>query len=320
MQRFIIRRLLQAIVLLWAVMSLSFLLINLAPGGPEAALTQNPRITKEQIQAIRASFGLDKPLYEQYVTWMVKSFTLDFGKSFSQPISTWDAISGRILPTLQLGLFSYLIGMLGIPIGIYAAKNRGKMGDNVVRILTVVGSCMPVWWLSLLLIIILANTVKWFPQNERPLMPTSGTEVIPILSWFGHLMIPAALLSSGTLIAFTRFVRAETLEVLSQDYVRTAESKGLPPKQVNRWHVLRNSLIPIVTLLGYFLPSLLSGAIITETIFNWPGMGRLYFQAAGSRDTPVLLAILFMTTIATILGTLLADIGYGLVDPRVRYT
>jgi peptide/nickel transport system permease protein len=300
-------------------MSLSFLLINLAPGGPEAALTQNPRLTREQIENIRASFGLNKPLYEQYFTWMVKTFTLDFGKSYSQPLPTWDVISGRIWPTVQLGFFSYLIGMLGIPIGIYAAKHRGKMGDNLVRVLTVLGSCMPVWWISLLLIIVLANTLKWFPQNERPLLPTSGSDAIPFLSWFGHLIIPAALLSTGTLIAFTRFVRAETLEVLSQDYVRTAESKGLPASQVSRWHVLRNSLIPIVTLLGYFLPTLLSGAIITEQIFNWPGMGRLFIQAATSRDMPVLLAILFLTTILTIIGTLLADIGYGLVDPRVRY-
>jgi peptide/nickel transport system permease protein len=133
-------------------------------------------------------------------------------------------------------------------------------------------------------------------------------------------MIPAAILSTGVLIAFTRFVRAETLEVLNQDYVRTANAKGLSEKKVSRSHVFRNSLIPIVTLLGYLLPALISGAAITETIFNWPGMGKLFIQAATSRDMPILLAIIFFSTILSILGTLLADITYGLVDPRVRYT
>jgi peptide/nickel transport system permease protein len=310
MRRFIIRRALQSILLLWAVMSLSWLLIATAPGGPEAFLVENPRVTAEQREAIRASFGLNKPLYEQYATWMARIVTLDFGRSYTNPLPAMQLIGERVWPTMQLGFFSYVIGMLGIPIGIYAARHRGKLGDNVVRVLTVIGSAMPAWWLALMVIIILANTIKWFPQGE-------GKDGFG--AWFLHLLIPALLLSSGTLIAFTRFVRAETLEVLAQDYVRTAEAKGLSVKQVSRWHIFRNSLIPVVTLLGFFLPTLLSGAIITETIFNWPGMGRLFFQAANGRDMPVLLGILFFTTILTIVGTFLADIGYALVDPRVRY-
>jgi peptide/nickel transport system permease protein len=184
------------------------------------------------------------------------------------------------------------------------------MGDNIVRVVTVLGSCMPVWFLSLLFILVAANTIHWFPQGQG----TGG-----IGPWFLHLMIPAALLSVGTLIGFTRFVRSETLEVLGQDYVRTAKAKGLDTNQVNRWHVFRNSLIPVVTLLGFFLPTLVSGAIITETIFNWPGIGRLFYQAATGRDMPVMLGITFIGSVATIVGTLLADIGYGVVDPRVRY-
>jgi peptide/nickel transport system permease protein len=291
-------------------MSLTFLLVNIAPGGPEVVLTQNPKLTREQVEAIRVSYGLDKPLYEQYVTWMSRIAVFDFGRSYTNPRPASQLVVERISATAQLGLASYLIGMLGIPLGIYAARRRGKLGDNVVRVITVIGSCMPVWWISLMVIIILANTVKWFPQGEG----TGG-----IGPWFLHLMIPAALLSTGVLISFTRFVRAETLEVLSQDYVRTAVAKGLPGKEVNRWHVFRNSLIPVVTLLGYLLPALVSGAIITEQIFQWPGMGRLFFQAASSRDMPVLLCILYIGTILTVIGTLLADIGYGLVDPRVRY-
>lgn len=311
MRRFIIRRLLQSVFLLWAVMSLSWLLINLAPGGPDIVLTQNPRLTRDQIAAIRESYGFNKPLYEQYFIWMGRILTFDLGRSYFNPLPAMELIGQRIWPTLQLGFFSYLIGMLGIPIGITAAQHRGKMRDNVIRVITVIGSSMPAWWLSLMLIIILANTVKWFPQGQ-------GKDSIG--AWFLHLMIPAALLSTGTLIAFTRYVRNETLEVLNQDYVRTAQAKGLTDKDVARWHVFRNSLIPVVTLLGSFLPFLLSGAIITETIFNWPGMGRLYFDAASQRDMPILLGILYVSTVLTIFGTLLADIGYSFVDPRIRYT
>lgn len=318
MRRFIIRRVLQSLLLIWAVMSLTFLLVNIAPGGPDVVLAQNPKLTREQISAIRDSYGLNKPLYEQYVVWMGRIVTFDFGRSYTNPRQAAALVLDRIPATAQLGLASYLIGMLGIPLGIYAARRRGKLGDNIVRVITVVGSCMPVWWISLMVIIILANTIRWFPQGEGKLFPGPG-ESGGFGPWFLNLMIPAALLSSGVLIGFTRFVRAETLEVLSQDYVRTAYAKGLPLKQVNRWHVFRNSLIPVVTLLGYLLPSLVSGAIITETIFQWPGMGRLFFQSASSRDMPVLLCILYIGTILTVIGTLLADIGYGLVDPRVRY-
>lgn len=318
MRRFIIRRVLQSLLLIWAVMSLTFLLVNIAPGGPDVVLAQNPKLTREQISAIRDSYGLNKPLYEQYVVWMGRIVTFDFGRSYTNPRQAAALVLDRIPATAQLGLASYLIGMLGIPLGIYAARRRGKLGDNIVRVITVVGSCMPVWWISLMVIIILANTIRWFPQGEGKLFPGPG-ESGGFGPWFLNLMIPAALLSSGVLIGFTRFVRAETLEVLSQDYVRTAYAKGLPLKEVNRWHVFRNSLIPVVTLLGYLLPSLVSGAIITETIFQWPGMGRLFFQSASSRDMPVLLCILYIGTILTVIGTLLADIGYGLVDPRVRY-
>ncbi|MBN9387156.1 MAG: ABC transporter permease [Chloroflexi bacterium] len=310
MRRFIIRRVLQSILLIWAVMSLTFLLINIAPGGPDAILAQNPKLTKDQIAAIRESYGLNKPLYEQYIVWMGRIVTFDFGRSYTNPFPAVQRVFERVPNTAELGLASYLIGMLGIPIGIYAARHRGKFGDNFIRVVTVIGSCMPVWWISLMVIFILAATLRWFPQGEGQ----GG-----VLPWFVNLIIPAALLSTGTLISFTRFVRAETLEVLSQDYVRTANAKGLAAGQVNRWHVFRNSLIPVVTLLGYLLPTLVSGAIITEQIFQWPGMGRLFYQSAVSRDMPVLLCILYISTILTVLGTLLADIGYGLVDPRVRY-
>jgi peptide/nickel transport system permease protein len=169
---------------------------------------------------------------------------------------------------------------------------------------------VPTWWLGLSIIVFLSSTIGWFPNGQ-------GSD--SIVDWASHIIIPASLLGLGGLIGFTRFVRSEVLEVLNQDYVRTARAKGLAEGTVQRAHVLRTALIPVVTILGGLLPSLLSGAIIMEGIFNWPGMGRLFLEAASSRDYPLLLGMLLMGTVLTIVGAFLADIGYGLVDPRVRY-
>lgn len=311
MTHFIIRRIIQSLLLLWAVMTLSFILTRIAPGGPEAIYFENRNIGPEEIAAIRRARGLDDPWFVQYFTWLWQTITFDFGVAYSyarRPVS--EVIWTKLGPTFQLGLISYLIGLIGIPLGIYAARHRGKFGDNAVRIFTVVGSAVPTFWLGLVVIIILVNTFKWFPQGQGEGGP---------LSWFVHIIIPAFILSSGAMVAFTRFVRSETIETLSQDYVRTAKAKGISEKQIRNWHVLRNSLIPVVTLLGALLPTVVSGAAIIEAIFNWPGMGQLFITAAAARDYSILMAILLMGTFLTILGTFLADIAYGWVDPRIRY-
>jgi peptide/nickel transport system permease protein len=237
---------------------------------------------------------------------------LDFGRSYSyaaRPVI--DVIGERVGPTLQLGLLSYLISFLGVPIGIYAAMRRGQLGDNVVRVLTVVGHAVPVWWLGLMLIVILNSIFGWFPN---------GMGRGSFLEWFRNIIFPAVLLAIGGIITFSRYVRSEVLEVLGQDYVRTARAKGLASNTVTWQHVMRNALMPVVTLLGYLLPGVLAGAILTETIFNWPGMGKLYYEAATTRDYPLLLAMLVLGTFLTIVGTLIADVLYGVVDPRVRFS
>lgn len=311
MTRFIIRRVIQSILLIWVVMTLSFVLTRLAPGGPEALYFQNKNIGPAEIAAIRKARGLDASIPEQYIRWLWQTITLDFGVAYSyarRPVL--DVIWAKLGPTFQLGLFSYVLALLGVPLGIYAARHRGKLGDTLVRIFTVIGTAVPHFWLGLLIIVILANTIHWFPQGQGDQGPWD---------WFIHIIIPALLLSTGGMVAFTRFVRSETIETLSQDYVRTANAKGLPQKEVNRRHVLRNSLIPVVTLLGSFLPAVLGGAALTESIFNWPGMGQLFVTAASARDYSILMAILLIGTFLTILGTFLADLAYGWVDPRIRY-
>ena len=311
MGRFVVRRLIQSTVLVFAVMTISFFLIHLTPGGPESALASNPRISAEALQRMRQRFGLDDPLPIQYVKWLSSIAQLDFGRSYAYQLPVTDVIASRAWPTLELGLLSYVVGLVGVPLGVYAASKRGAVGDLVVRFLTVVGTSVPTWWLSLSIIVFMSGTIGWFPNGQG-----DGS----FADWLRHVILPALLLGLGGLITFTRFVRSEVLEVLGQDYVRTARAKGLAERTVELAHVLRTALIPVVTLLGGLLPSLLSGAIITETIFNWPGMGRLFFEAASSRDYPLLLGMLLLGTVLTILGTLMADIGYGLVDPRVRYS
>jgi peptide/nickel transport system permease protein len=292
-------------------MTASFFLIHLTPGGPETALMQNPRVSAETMQRMRQRFGLDDPLPIRYLKWLANAAQLDFGRSYGYNLPVTDVIASRVWPTLQLEAVSYLIGLIGVPLGVYAATKRGALGDNVVRLATVIGTSVPTWWLGLSIIVLLSSTIGWFPNGQG-----SGS----LYDWARHIIIPSVLLGLGGLIGFTRFVRSEVLEVLNQDYVRTARAKGLAERDVQRAHVLRTALIPVVTILGGLLPSLLSGAIIMEQIFNWPGMGRLFIEAASSRDYPLLLGMLLLGTVLTIFGTLLADIGYGFVDPRVRYS
>jgi peptide/nickel transport system permease protein len=308
---FVARRLLQSALLLFAVMTASFFLLHAAPGGPETALLENPKLSPETVERYRERFGLNDPLPIRYVKWLRNVVLLDFGQSYAYQRPVTDVIASRAWPTLQLGILSYAIGLLGVPLGVYAARRRGRFGDNAVRLMTVIGSAVPTWWLALGAIVVMSSAIGWFPNGQGDEGPWD---------WFRHVIVPAMLLGLGGVISFTRFVRSSVLEELGQDYVRTARAKGLTESAINRAHVLRNAFIPVVTLLGYLLPALLSGAVITEFIFNWPGMGKLFYEAALGRDYPVLLGMLLLGTALTILGTLLADIGYGIVDPRIRYT
>jgi peptide/nickel transport system permease protein len=311
MRNFLIRRLIQSAILLFVLMSFTFLLTRVTPGGPEAALAEAPNVQQADLDRIRERFGLNDPLPIAYAKWMSNAVRGDFGRSYHYLRPPFDVIGERIWPTIQLGLVAYAIALVGILLGVLAAYHRGKMPDLVIRVFTVVGDATPHWWMGLVIIVILASTVGWFPQGQ-------GHD--GVWDWFQHIIVPATILGLGGVILYTRFVRSQVLEVLSQDHVRTARSKGLNESYVARWHVLRNALIPVVTLLGSFLPFLISGAAITESIFNWPGMGRLFLEAATTRDYPLLLAILTLGTVATMVGVLIADIMYGTVDPRIRYS
>jgi peptide/nickel transport system permease protein len=310
MHRFLIRRLIQSALLLWILMTFTFALTRLTPGGPDAALAEIPKIEKVDLERLRERLGLNDPLPVAYAKWVSGAIRGDFGRSYSYLRPPLEVMAERLWPTVQLGLMAYLISLIGIPLGVMAALKHRKAPDMFIRIFTVFGDAVPHWWIALVLIVLLSTYVGWIPQGQGRDGPAD---------WFSHIIFPAILLGMGGIVAYTRYVRSQVLEVIGLDYVRTARAKGLLEFTVVSRHVLRNALLPVVTLMGGLLPALIGGAALIELIFNWPGMGRLYLEAANTRDYPLLLAIITFSTIATLLGTLMADLMYGFVDPRIRY-
>jgi peptide/nickel transport system permease protein len=310
MSSFLVRRVAQSLVLLLVITTGVFFLVHLTPGGPEAALIQNPRIAADEVQRLRERFGLTEPLPIQYVRWLTSAVRLDFGRSYFYARPATDIVAERLGASLQLGLFSYAIALLGVPLGVVAALHHGRPPDTLVRVLATIGHAVPTWWLGLTSIVLLSTLTGWFPNGQGQ----GG-----LMEWLKYISLPALILGLSGLVTFARFARSGVLDALTEDYVRTARAKGLPPPIVTTRHILRNALLPVVTLLGSLLPSVLSGALVTEYVFSWPGIGRLFYEAATSRDYPLVLAVVTLLSFATILGTLLADLTYGIVDPRVRY-
>lgn len=313
MTRFVVRRLLQSIVLLFGISLITFTISHLAPGGPETLL-EDPTIRPEYLARLRAEYGLDQPLPVQYARWVSNLVSLNFGRSFEDNRPVLDKILERLPATLELSVSGLVLGLLGIPLGIQAALHRGSAVDGFVRVFTVVGQAVPHWWLGLMIIIVTA------PFGIFPLGGIADPDrPNDILSRLHHLVLPAVITAMTGWIVFSRFVRSELLEVLGHDYMRTARAKGLTHGTATRRHGLRNALLPVITLLGNSLAPLISGAVLFETVFSWPGMGRLAVTAAFRRDYPTVMALTILVAALVIIGNLLADIAYGYADPRVRY-
>lgn len=313
MQRYVARRLIHSLLILLGISVISFSLMNLAPGGP-VQFSQDPRMTPADKARLEEALGLNRPLYVQYLDWLSKVVRLDFGKSYVSRRPAIDMIAERLPATVQLSAVALILGLLGgVPMGIYAGLKPGSWFDNLVRLFTVVSNAVPHWWMGLLLIVFLAP-LRIFPSGG---MYTLGQD--SLADRLHHLALPAIIASMGGWITFSRFLRYEVLEVVSQDYTRTAHAKGLPRRIVLTRHVLRNALLPVVTILGGALAGLISGSVLYENVFSWPGVGRLAIEAFYKRDFPLLMAITMITSFLVILGNLLADLAYGLVDPRVQY-
>jgi peptide/nickel transport system permease protein len=300
MRRFLIRRLLQLIPLLLGISLLSFLVMHLAPGDP-TALFIDPNAKPEELARVRANWGLDKPIYLQYFLWLKNALLLDFGRSYTTGQPVINEIAERLPITLMLMIPSYILTLLiCIPIGVISAVKKNSWFDNTFTFLSFAGMAIPTFWLGLMLMLIFSVKLHWFPA-------------------VGNIVLPLITITIGNLAGLTRYQRAAMLEVLNQDFIRTARAKGLPERIVIFKHALRNALIPIVTILGLSLPDLFGGAFIIETIFAWPGMGRLGVQAVFQRNYPVIMGIVMFSALLIVIGNLLADIGYALVDPRIRY-
>ena len=314
MGRYVIGRLLQAAIVLILVTIITFTLIHLAPGGPSAVMT-DARLPPEVIAQQRANLGLDRPVYVQYLKWAGALLRGDFGVSYTDQRTVISEIGQRLPNTLLLAGAAFLLALIvGIPVGIFTAQRARSVPDHIVSGLSFIGLSTPVFWFGIVLIIIFSVQLHVLPASG--MRTINEPESLPDL--LSHLLMPALVLSMPTMAQFSRYVRASMLETLNKDYVRTARAKGLAASAVTYRHVLRNALMPIVTIIGLTLPVVVSGAAITESVFGWPGMGRLAVDAAFTRDYPVIMGVTVLIAAAVIVINLLTDLLYMVIDPRVR--
>ncbi|MCV3213778.1 ABC transporter permease [Plectonema radiosum NIES-515] len=318
---YVIKRLLQALLTLFLASALSFFIMQLAPGDYVSSLEANPKISKERIDELRRQFGLDKSWLEQFGLWLWNILTRgDFGTSFSYNRSVASLLWERVPATLLMAIASLIVTWaIAIPLGITAAVKQNRAYDRILQVLSYLGQGFPSFIAALFLL--------FFAQITTPLFPVGGmtsiyyTDLSPIgkiidIGW--HLILPTIALSITSFAGLQRITRGEMLDVLRQDYIQTARAKGLPENRVIYVHALRNAVNPLITLLGFELAGLLSGAFITEQFFNWPGLGKLTLQALLNLDVPLAMASLVMGAVLLILGNLVADLMLKAADPRIR--
>jgi peptide/nickel transport system permease protein len=331
LREYLIKRLLLIIPTFLGITLITFLVIKMAPGDPAAMKLRmsadqaslSDKVTVEIVEQTRKLYGLDKPLWSQYLIWLRRVVTFDFGNSYKDHRPVLTKIAERLPITIELNLISiFLVYLIAIPIGVFSAVKQGSITDRASTVFLFVLYSLPNFWVAVLLIMFLGggDFLDLFPIYG---IQTPGMEAAPLigklLDHFWHLVLPVFCLTYGGFAALSRYQRAGMLEVIRQDYIRTARAKGLPEKLVIFKHAFRNSIIPIVTLLGYLLPAMLGGSVIIESIFSIPGMGQLGFEAVLSRDYPVVLAIATISALLTLFGLLLSDLIYVWVDPRITY-
>ena len=323
MRTFILKRLVYAIPTLLGISIITFVIVRLAPGDPIRLFTFGSRATNEDIEALRHLYGLDKSLPLQYIDWIGHIFHINcttasmcgFGQSFIYNQDAAMLYLQYVPNTLQLAITALLLQLLiGVPLGVIAALKRGTWIDGAVRVFGVAGHAVPAFWLGLVLILFFSVQLKLLPTGS---MLTVGNDVWDIPDRLKHLLLPAVVLSLTGIANYSRILRTETLDVLSQDFVRTAHAKGLRERTVMFVHALRNALIPVVTALGGILAGLVGGALVIEQVFSWPGIGRFTFAAAIAKDYPVIQAGVMISAVLLVISYILRDIAYAVVDPRI---
>jgi peptide/nickel transport system permease protein len=313
MLRFILRRLILLVPVIAIVGTIVFVLIHLTPGDP-AAVILGPDATADQIESLRERLGLNEPLYVQYVEWFAGAMRLDFGESIflGQPVT--EALMDRAQPTLLLTFYALTIQVLiAIPFGVISAVKHNSVIDRVLMVISISGAAIPSFFLGIMLILFFAVRLQWLPSGGY----TSITE--DPVQHFKQMILPAFALGFTSAGLLARLVRSSMLDVLKEDYIRTAQAKGLPQRLMVVRHALRNALIPAITVIGYSLGGLLGGAVVTETVFTIPGMGRLVVQSVARRDFPVIQGAILIIAAIYVLANLLVDVLYVYIDPRVRY-
>jgi peptide/nickel transport system permease protein len=320
MARYVVRRLIQAIPIIIGISIITFFIVYSAPGDPFDRFRSN-KVSPEVIENLRRVYGLDQPLPVQFVKWFTTFWTFPWdptawGYSITDGQPVRDKIFERIPSTLQLmGTALFLTIVIAIPVGILGAVKQYSIADKTIAVVTTIGYALPTFWLGLILRQIFAQQLDLFPLFGKNTFGKEGD----ILDLLWHLFLPVLTLTIVGVAGWSRYMRASMLEVLRADYIRTAKAKGLASSRVIFKHALRNALIPIVTLLGLTIPTLLAGAAITEAVFSWPGLGYLGVSAVTERDYPVVLAFAMIGGVMVIIGNLLADVLYGVVDPRIKY-
>lgn len=314
MRSFLINRLSQSIVLLMMVSIIGFVILNLIPGGPLAQYGLDPGMTQDDMARITEQLGLNRPLWVQYFDWAWRLLQGDWGNSFRDGTPVLAVIGRHLFATLLLMGTSTAIAMtVGIWIGIRGATNRYSVFDYTATVGAMVALSIPTFWFGLIGIYVFSLQLGWLPAGN---MYTIGDG--SALNYLHHLILPSIVLALVHIAIWSRYMRSATLDAISQDYVKTARAKGLSERRVILKHVVGNALLPMITLAGIQLPSILTGALVTETVFTWPGMGRLFLDSLGYSDYPVVMGLLMFSAIIVILGNLIADIVVAIVDPRIR--
>lgn len=350
MTTYVVRRVLGLVPVLFGVSLLLFLITRLIPGDPAVAML-GQRASPQALEQLRTDLGLDQPVWlnpgavserglaglfdSQYFDYMGDLLQGDFGRSVFSRIPVSESLIARFPATLELALAAMLISLIvGIPAGVYAALHRGRLPDTLIMTFALSGVSFPVFWLAIILIYIFAVTLGWLPPSSRigvasdldPITNLYLLDAVLTRNWSAfidvarHLVLPAVALGTIPLAIVVRMTRSSMLEVLSQDYVRTARSKGVGEREVVTKHALRNALLPVVTVVGLSFGTLLSGAILTETVFSWPGIGRWIYDAIGARDYPIIQGGVLFVAATFAFVNLLVDLSYALIDPRIQYT
>ncbi|MFZ1428235.1 MAG: ABC transporter permease [Geminicoccaceae bacterium] len=314
MLTYLLGRIGQNLILMVLVSIIGFAVLHLAPGGPLAQFALVPGMSQADIARIAAQMGLDRPLPVQYWDWFTHLLRGDWGRSYRDTQPVLSVIGSHLFATLELMLTATLIAVvLGLWIGVMGAIRRYSAFDYLATIGAMVALSIPTFWFGLVVIYVFSVKLGWVPSGN---MYTIGDA--SLLDFLHHLIAPSIVLALVEVAVWSRYMRASMLDVINQDFIRTARAKGLPERVVLLHHAVRNALIPMITLAGMQLPTLLGGALVTETIFTWPGMGRLFLDSLGYRDYPVVMGILMFSALLVLAGNLLADLLCAVADPRIR--